>query len=220
MKRVPPRFPIEPLAAAALMLQACAGANLFHGDRVTVDRDFIYLDDPVFLQSKNAYGQRSEGWFSFQLPIYFNGDKSDTLRFSPGGVTVETAVPASPAADNAKPMATSPIACLVDTGEMILDPAVLAQRFADTARTLVLAPRRSAATRVMLDFQCKDFNPPFGRIDTLSLAFRKKSGAEGFKDVAMRLPFHVGFHGPVVSIAVGLGLLYLFTQLGWIIADS
>lgn len=194
------------LFAAALLLQACGaphGGGLFRGDRVTVDRDFIYLDDPVFLQSKSVYGERLNGYFAFQLPIFFNADPRDTLRFAPGGAAVGSATH-----------------CLVDTGETLSDPAAVERKFQDTARTLLLPSRHAGSTKVDLNFYCKEYHPEWGRTDTLSLAFRKKHGAEAFQDVAFSLPFHVSYRGPVVSILVGLGLLYAFTQVGWWIAGE
>ncbi|MDB5049446.1 MAG: hypothetical protein JWO30_2517 [Fibrobacteres bacterium] len=205
--------------ATALFFQAC-GAGLFHGDRVTVDRDFIYLDDPVFLQSKSAYGQRNQGFFSFQLPIFFNANPQDSLRFGPGAVSVAAAAPVSPRSDSAGPDGRGRISCLVDTGGMLADPAAIGKRFQDSGRTLVLSPGRGGNAKVDLNFYCKSYDPPWGRTDTLFLAFRKNAGTEGFKDVAMSLPFHVSYRGPVVSIMVGLGLLYLFTQAGVLISGS
>ena len=54
--------------AGALALLACAGdparGSWIRGDRVTVDRDYIHLDDPIFLHSPEAYGRRAAGTFS------------------------------------------------------------------------------------------------------------------------------------------------------------
>lgn len=84
-------------------------------------------------------------------------------------------------------------------------------------RILILAPRREGSAKVNLVFHCRNYDPPWERMDTLSLAFHKKAGAEAFKDVAFSLPYHVSYHSPVVSILLGLGLLYAFTQAGvWI----
>jgi hypothetical protein len=178
------RLPLKPLlATAALLLQACGGAasTLFRGDRVTIDRDFIYLDDPVFLQSKSVYGQRMKGWFSFQLPIYFNADKHDTLRFGPGGVTVEAAAPESAVADSVHPAGRQRTACLVDTGEAMRDPDAVQQLLSDSNWTLALSPRREGPTKIDLNFYCREYDPPWGRTDTLTLAFRKKTARRNIR---------------------------------------
>jgi hypothetical protein len=213
------------LLVPVLLLMACAGprgggrpsdGDLFRGDRVNIDREFIYLDDPLFLQAKSVYGHRIAGgpggpaYFSFRIPIYFNAGPKDTLRFGPGGMAVLQGPGDS---------AAGPVSCMVDTGDVMTDPAAIAERFRDTDRTLVLAPRREGSAKVNLVFHCSGYDPPLGRMDTLSLAFRKKTGAEGFKEVAFPLPYHVSYRGPVVSVLIGLGLLYAFTQAGWWIAE-
>lgn len=215
------------LLVPILLLMACAGprggggpsdGDLFRGDRVNIDREFIYLDDPLFLQTKSVYGHRNAGGpggpasFSFRIPIYFNAGPKDTLRFGPGGIAVLQG-PGDSAAS------AGPVSCMVDTGEVMIDPAAIAARFRDTDRVLILAPRRERSAKVNLVFHCRNYDPPWGRMDTLSLAFRKKTGAEDFKDVIFSLPYHVSYRGPVVSILLGLGLLYAFTQAGWWIAE-
>ncbi len=206
------RIPRLPAAAllAAILLQACgtAPASLFRGDRVTADRDFIYLDDPVFLQSKSVYGQRAKGFFSFRLPVYFNAGKQDTLRFARGDVSVQAGAP-GPANE-----------CLVDTAAADLDSAAIAMKLSDSAGAMVFSPGRGGKRRIDLAIYCRDYDPPWGRMDTLSLAFQRKTGPEGYLQVTFQLPFHVSYRGPVVSIMIGLGLLYLFTQLGWWISES
>ncbi|MDB5103131.1 MAG: hypothetical protein JWP91_820 [Fibrobacteres bacterium] len=218
-------------ALLAMALQACApakapggpgDADLFHGDRVTIDRDYIYLDDPVFVQSKSVYGHRHGGWFSFRLPLYFNAGRQDTLAFAPGGIRVrrDTAE-----ADKKGPGRDSPAAapaqsgCMADTGAEIFDESAIAGLFLDSARTLVLAPGRSGGAKVELNVYCREYRPPWGRIDTLDLAFRKSGGPEGAREAGISLPFHVSYRGPVVSILLGVGLLYAFTQAGLWISD-
>ncbi len=218
--------------AASAWLAACtaggpprAGESLFRGDQVTVDRDFIYLDDPLFLQSQGAYGHRGEGTFSFRLPIFFNARPGDTLRLAAGAVTVKTARdPALP--DSAPPVPV--FSCFADTLDSAPDSADLAARLADTTRSWVWTLRgrpgdaAAAPTRIGLGVHCLGYRPPFGRIDTLSLAFSRSigTGAEGPRAASMILPFHVSYRGPVVSILLGTALLYVFTQAGWWISES
>jgi hypothetical protein len=194
-------------AAGALALIACAGdparpeASWFRGDRVTVDRDFIYLDDPVFLHSAEAYGHRSDGAFSFRLPLYFHARAGDSVRFGPGAATVRPA----PDRDGSRP---APLACAVDTSDDAPDSAQVAARLSDTTRsvTLVVHPDAEAALAV----HCLGYRPPWGRVDTLDLVFaRRGPGSE-----RMLLPFHVSYHGPVVSILLGSLLLFAFTEAG------
>jgi hypothetical protein len=172
------------------------------------------LDDPVFLQSKIGYGKRTKGFFSFRLPVYFNAGEGDTLRFGPGGATVRTG------ADSARMRDRPTIACAADTGATEPDSAPLANLFLDTGRTLILSPGQGGKTRIELQIHCREYDPPWGRTDTLSLVFQKRTSGRVHSDQDFRLPFHVSYRGPVVSILVGLGLLYLFTQLGWLISDS
>jgi hypothetical protein len=221
--------PSPAIIAIALLLQACGptGAALFHGDRITVERNFVYLDDPVFLQSKSAYGRRTKGYFSFRLPVYFNAGARDTLRFGPGGISVRTGAKAplpDPSLTTGRRIDTAPtrerpaIVCAADTGASEPDSAALAILFLDTGRTLILSPGQKGKTRIELNIHCREYDPPWGRTDTLSLAFQKKTAGQDYRDLDFRLPFHVSYRGPVVSILVGLGLLYLFTQLGWLIS--
>lgn len=198
-------------AAAALALLACAGdpahpgPSWFRGDRVTVDRDFIYLDDPVFLHSAQAYGHRSEGAFSFRLSLYFHARAGDSVRFGPGAATVRPAL----RRDGSRP---PPLACAVDTADDAPDSAQVAARLSDTAHSLLLALHPGAGAVAVLAVHCLGYHPPWGRADTLDLAFtRRPPGPEGER---MLLPFHVSYHGPVVSILLGSALLFAFTEAG------
>lgn len=194
------------LAAAAALSAGCAG--LFRGDRVTVERDYIHLDDPVFLQSSGVHGHRVPGAFSFRLPVYFNARPGDTLRLGAQALRVRPAR----GADTAAPAA---IACLADTASALPDSAALAARLADTARVLSLAARSGPDARVELGIHCAGYDPPWGRTDTLELTLSRPAGP-----AAMSLPFHVSYRGPVVSVLLGTGLLLAFTQAGWWIASE
>jgi hypothetical protein len=220
------------------LFQACgsAGAGLFRGDQVNIDRDYIYLDDPVFLQTESVYGHRLKGYFAFQLPIFFNADRRDTLRFGPGSGAISANIRAlrptgaeDTAASSGAPSGPGEtsrsegrrrLSCFVDTGRVLMDTAAIGERFKDSAWTLTLTPRRTGSTKVDLNFYCRDYNPLRGRTDTLFLAFQKKRGESEPKDQTMSLPFHVSYRGPLVSILIGLGLLYIFAQVGLIISYS
>jgi hypothetical protein len=221
MRSVPVKRILIALSALPL-IQACgsAGAGLFRGDRVNIDRDYIYLDDPFFLQTESVYGHRLDGYFAFQLPIFFNADRQDTLRFGPGSGTVSTLALSARPGEASHPESRLKVSCLVDTGKVLMDPAAIGERFRDSAWTLALTPRRAGSTQVDLNFYCRDYDPLRGRTDTLFLAFRKKRGESEPKDLAISLPFHVSYRGPLVSILIGLGLLSIFTQVGLIIASD
>lgn len=179
--------------------------GMFRGDRVTIDREFVYLDDPLFLQRKSVYAFRKAGFFSFQIPIYFNASQ-DTLRFASNGIRIRTKGPKAPA-----------VSCVVDTGEALADSSAVTGMFQDTGRILVFQPGRGRNKRVRLNIHCIGYDPPRGRVDTLSLAFSRHNGAALPRDTVFDLPLHVSFRGPVVSILLGVGLLYAFTQAGlWI----
>lgn len=233
-------LPVKPLGAVLLLasLLGCAPApaghgvakdgsgsgslggspGLFRGDRVTIDRDYIYLDDPLFLQSKSVYAYRKAGFFTFQIPIYFNASQ-DTLRFAFDGIRIRTSAPKPSPADpgDSLPALPQPASCVADTGEAPADSAAVAALFADTGRALLFPPGRGRNRRVHLNIHCRGYDPPWGRVDTLSLAFARHDGAEIPRDTVFDLPFHVSFRGPVVSILLGVGLLYGFTQAGlWI----
>lgn len=211
------------LLSACMLLQACsalkgtsrADHDLFRGDRVTLDRDFIHLDDPLFLQTKSVHGYRGKDGFFFRVPVYFSAGRQDTLRFGSSGATVKPGRSGTAGGDSAS---GGTFACVVDTGNSIVTGGPGDQP--DPERMLVLAPRPGGNARVDLNFRCPGYDPPWGRMDTLSLVFLKKSGAEDFKETSISLPFHVSFRGPVVSILLGLGLLYMFTQVGVWIAEG
>ena len=192
--------------------------GLFRGDRVTIDREYIYLDDPLFLQRKSVYAFRNAGLFTFQIPIYFNASQ-DTLRFASDGIRIRASAPKPDIAgpgDTLRPIPPA-ISCVADTGEALADSATVTSLFPDTGRILVFPPGRGRNRRVHLNIHCRGYQPPWGRIDTLSLAFTRHNGAEVPLETVFDLPFHVGFRGPVISILLGVGLLYGFTQAGlWI----
>lgn len=206
------------MVLAAALLSGCAGKGasrpgegFFRGDRVAVERDFIYLDDAVFLQSPGAYGHRGPGTFSFRLPVYFNARPGDTLRF---GADAARVLPAR--GDDS--VAPAPFPCMLDVGKhpgKLPDSSAIAARLADTSRVFALVPRSGPESGVELGLHCLDYHPPWGRTDTLELSIGRPSGT-----VAMALPFHVSYRGPVVSILLGTGLLLFFTQLGWWIASE
>ena len=192
--------------------------GLFRGDRLTVDREFIYLDDPLFLQRKSVYAFRKAGMFTFQIPIYFNASR-DTLRFASDGfrIRARTGKPIPAVPGDSLPAFPQPASCVADTGEALADSAAIAALFADTGRILFFPPARGRNRRVHLNIHCRGYDPPWGRVDTLSLAFTRHNGAGSDRESAFDLPFHVSFRGPVVSILLGVGLLYGFTQAGlWI----
>lgn len=206
------------MALAAALLSGCAGKGasrpgegLFRGDRVTVERDFIYLDDAVFLQSPSAYGHRGPGTFSFRLPVYFNARPGDTLRLGADAARVRPAR----GDDSISP---APFPCMLETSGnpgKRPDSSAIAARLADTSRVFTLVPRPGLESRVDLGLHCLDYHPLRGRTDTLELSIGWPSGS-----VSMALPFHVSYRGPVVSILLGTGLLLFFTQLGWWIASE
>lgn len=203
------------IALAALLLAGCAGKGparpgegFFRGDRVTVERDYIHLDDAVFLQTPGVHGHRGPGVFSFRLPVYFNARPGDTLRFDASAARVRI----DHVGDSIAP---APVACLADTADSRPDSASLAARIADTSRVFALVSRSGQEARVELGFHCLDYHPPWGRTDTLELSIGRASGS-----ASMSLPFHVSYRGPVVSILLGTGLLLLFTQAGWWIASE
>lgn len=206
MRAGAPRVPAALFALLALAAcagpRAPAGASWFRGDRVTVDRDFIRLDDPAFLHSAETYGLRSEDAFSFRLSFYFNARAGDTLRFGPGAATLRPARgrDGAPAA---------PMACAVDSGDDAPDSAGIAARLADTARPFRTAVRPGRET--FLAVHCAGYRPPRGRVDTLDLVCE---GSPGHGAARMLLPFHVSYHGPAVSILLGATLLFVFTEAG------
>lgn len=237
-------FPVEPWAAAMVLagLLGCAAApsgtgapgngsgtgstggstggspGLFRGDRVTVDREFIHLDDPLFLQRKSVYAFRKAGFFTFQIPIYFNASQ-DTLRFASNGVRIRTHAPkpdTSGPGDALRPIAPAH-SCVADTGEALADSARVTSLLMDTGRVLLFPPGKGRNRRVHLNIHCRGYDPPWGRIDTLSLSFTRHNGTEIPRETVFDLPFHASYRGPVVSILLGMGLLYGFTQAGlWI----
>jgi hypothetical protein len=79
-------------------------------------------------------------------------------------------------------------------------------------------PKRAGNAKIGLNFYCRDYDPVRGRTDTLYLAFQKKRGESGPKDLSIALPFHVSYRGPLVSILIGLGLLSIFAQVGLFIS--
>ncbi|GEM_PF-5958129 len=198
-------------------------ADLLHGDRVTFDREFIYLDDPLFLQTKSVHAYRNAGSFAFQIPIYFNANRLDTLRFGAGSIRVKSGSTRTRKGNPGDTLASDPhpsFACVADTGKELSGVGTVDKMFQDGDRTLVFPPVKSVKggnRRVDLNLYCRAYEPPWGREDTLSLAFTKSNGTDGSRDVVFDLPFHVSFRGPVVSFVLGVGLLYLFTQAGvWI----
>jgi hypothetical protein len=195
--------------ASAILLAACAGdaarGSWFRGDRVTVDRDYIHLDDPIFLHSPEAYGHRASGSFSFRLSAYFNARAGDTLRFGRGAATVRPAR----GPDGTAP---APLACAVDTADDAPDSSELAARLSDPARAFLLAIHPGPASKASLAVHCPGYRPPWGRVDTLDLVFERLPGPGGDR---MLLPFHVSYHGPAVSILLGSLLLFGFTEAGW-----
>lgn len=63
-----------------------------------------------------------------------------------------------------------------------------------------------------LAVHCLGYRPPWGRVDTLDLVFKRRLPGPGGE--RMLLPFHVSYHGPVVSILLGSVLLFAFTEAG------
>lgn len=209
-----------PLRAIALSwaLAACSagrpGAIGPRSDRVTVDRDYIRLDDPLFLHSPETYGHGGGGAYSFRLLAYSNARPGDTLRFGGNSALIRPAAPAAPAPGEARP---GPIACLIDTLDDAPDSAALASRLADTAAGLSLPALPARGAALPLAIHCPGYRPPFGRIDTLELSFERRPGPGPGR---MLFPFHANYHAPAVSIFLGAALLYAFTQAGWSMGRS
>lgn len=215
-------------------LLGCAGGSagespgLFRGDRLTIEREYIHLDDPLFLQRKSVYAFRKAGLFTFRIPIYFNASQ-DTLRIASDGVLIRTSDSKPDPAGQGDPLPPAlpvlpAVSCAADTGEAAADSAAITALFRDTGRILVFPPGRGRNRRVHLNVHCLGYDPPWGRVDTLSLAFTRYNGArhdgaQGSRETAFDLPFHVSFRGPVISILLGVGLLYGFTQAGLWISD-
>jgi hypothetical protein len=216
-----PAVPIISLISALSlsgMLTACSAAHPGGGgsgnDRVTVDRDYIRLDDPLFLHSPESYGHRGEGSYSFRLLAYSNARPGDSLRFGRASALVRTAaVPP----DSGAEVPREPIACLVDTLDDAPDSSALASRLADTAARLALPALPAHGAAIALGIHCPGYRPPFGRIDTLDLSFELRPGPGSGR---MLFPFHATYHAPAVSILLGVALLYAFTQAGWSMGRS
>jgi hypothetical protein len=207
------------LAWAMTVLMACSAARPGgigpRNDRVTVDRDYIRLDDPLFLHSPETYGHRGEGAYSFRLLAYSNARPGDSLRFGRASALVRPAAPVPP--DSGAGVLPEPIACLVDTLDDAPDSAALAARLADTASILALPALPARGAALPLAIHCPGYRPPFGRIDTLELSFERRPGPGPGR---MLFPFHANYHAPAVSILLGAALLYAFTQAGWSMGRS
>lgn len=200
---------VLPLGALTACSTAPPGGQGIRNDRVTVDRDYIRLDDPLFLHATGTYGRRGETSYSFRLQAYSNAHPGDSLRFGRASALVRPAAVARDSGGEARP---EPIACLVDTLDDAPDSAALASRLADTAVVLALPALPARGAALPLAIHCPGYRPPFGRIDTLELSFERRPGPGPGR---MLLPFHANYHAPAVSILLGAALLYGFTQAGW-----
>jgi hypothetical protein len=208
-------FALIPSGALTGCSAARPGGGGLRSDRVTVDRDFIRLDDPLFLHSPETYGRRGEGSYSFRLLAYSNAHPGDSLRFGRASARVRPA--AADPRDSGSAVGPEPIACLVDTLDDAPDSAALAFRLADTAAILGMPALPARDAPIPLAIHCPGYRPPFGRIDTLELSFERRPGPGSAR---MLYPFHANYHAPAVSILLGVALLYAFTQAGWSMARS
>jgi hypothetical protein len=208
-------FALVPLGALTACSAARPGGNAIRNDRVTIDRDYIRLDDPLFLHFPETYGHRGDGSYSFRLQAYSNARPGDSLRFGRASALVRPA--AADPQDSGAAARPRPIACLVDTVDDAPDSAALASRLADTAAMLALPASPARGAPIPLAIHCPGYRPPFGRIDTLELSFERRPGPGSAR---MLYPFHANYHAPAVSILLGVALLYGFTQAGWFLGRS
>lgn len=187
----------------ASMQERCAAHPwLLCGDRVTVRRAHVYLDDPAYLYRPKAAARREGGIYSFGLSLFFNPHRLRGMRMTASirgarGVPAECRVASGPAAEERRGNAA--------------DFAAL-----DTAYLPVPTPRKE---RVSLRFLCRDYHPRWGREDTLALRFAPDSAAGPADPAAeLALPFVTGFRGPVYSFAAGSLLLVALTAAGEVLA--
>lgn len=194
-------------AAAAAGLLGCGGLQkrcaahpwLLCGDRITVQRPHVYLDDPAFLYNNRTTARRDGEVYDFRLSLFFNPH-----RLLNPTMTAEIRTP-----DSAAP----PAPCRVAKGprDAFADPEA---QFAasDTTYSVVASSKKE---RVTLRFLCNDYQPRWGRQDTLELRF---AGADSAAPAHLLLPFNTGFHGPIYSFVAGSLMLVTLTAAGEIIA--
>lgn len=210
------------LLAASLLATGCASMQdrcarqpwLLCGDRVTVRRAYVYLDDPAYLYRKQAVARGEAGIYSFGLSLFFNPHRLQGRRMSASIRSAE--------AEAAE--------CRVASGPRAEARRGNAEDFAslDSAYLPVLTARKE---RVSLRFLCKDYRPRWGREDTLVLLFEPApmssppaapesaaAAAPADSAMALSLPFTTGFRGPVYSFAAGSLLLIALTTAGEILA--
>lgn len=208
---------VELLAVAmSLGLTACGSVQkrceahpwLLCGDRITLERPYVYLDDPAYLYN-NRTAARREGEgdsavYTFRLSLFFNPHRLQSPRMS-----AEIRTPDS---------AAGPSTCRVDTAPSAADTDPNA-RFAaaDSAYPVSAASRKD---RVTLRFLCPDYRPRWGRADTLALHFigGPQPAADSNATATMTLPFTTSFHGSVYSFVAGSLMLVSLTLAGEIIA--
>lgn len=187
----------------ASMQQRCAGHPwLLCGDRVTVRRAHVYLDDPAYLYRNKAVARSEGGIYSFSLSLFFNPHRVRGMR-----MTAALRFPDAGAAE-----------CRVASGERAEARTGDAGDFAalDSAYLPVATARKE---RISLRFLCRDYLPRWGREDTLELRFAPVSAAAPSDSAtALALPFTTGFRGPVYSFVAGSLLLVTLTAAGEILA--
>ena len=177
---------------------------LLCGDRVTVRRAHVYLDDPAYLYRNKAPARSEGGIYSFSLSLFFNPHRLQGMRMLAALRSPES----------------GPAECRVASGERAEAREGDAGDFSalDSAYLPVLTARKE---RVSLRFLCRDYRPRWGREDTLLLRFAPHPGsaaADSTLAPSLILPFTTGFRGPVYSFAAGSLLLVALTAAGEILA--
>jgi hypothetical protein len=191
------------LSAAALLLSACAvqkrcGAHpwLLCGDRITVQRPFVYLDDPAFLYNNKVPAHAEEGRYTFRLSFFLNPYQVQSAR-----LTAEIRTPDS---------ASVPSTCRVTPG--------------DSGSPVAASPRKERVSLRFHcpEYRPRWGRKDTLELRFAGRAAGADTTGTGSDDppASLVLPFTTSFHGPVYSFLAGSLLLVGLTATGEIIASD
>jgi hypothetical protein len=198
-----------PIVLAAALLAGCASLQrncarhpwMLCGDRVTVQKNFVYLDDPAFLYKNNVVAERHEAVYGFRLSFFFNPYHAQSLLLS------AAVRPNRSAGRGAVP-------CVIANGGLSPEGIDSTVGQWDSAFAVTVSRKKD---RVNLAFACRDYLPKWGREDTLALRFADRPGDSVS---SMQLPFSTSFHGPLYSVVIGSVLIVGMTILGEFLANN
>ncbi len=213
------------LTALLLAWLGCAGPSptcgrgtfgqAFCGDRLHIDRDYVYGDDPVFLRQTEFIAHRGGDSLLFTLNLSPNHSRGEAVTLRKQGIIIARYVGRNSQTDTVAKNAGSKSNCFADTAQPTYHHG--SWRFGPDTTTEVIAlspkPRYGLAYTVV----CREYPVHWGQVDTLMMPYR----LSGQSDTAWKtfaLPFHSSYHAPVVSLAIGTALIMGFVGLGYELA--